>query len=276
MPIIRNTGGTSDDSQQPFRDQESLSVLNDVRSDRSIKESSSSSRPDEVTTEGLDNLNPEVGEMVYDTTVNENKYWNGTEWVALSSTDTVNDRVNEHSQGYLGLLSSFYFGGVATDTIIGEDDVDNFVDVELIVDANGVFDNRPTDMKEDASGYEGTGVAGDPYIFSLEGLDTTSFATFRVSMDFTPEEDEGQLESRILFDRHTGTSPSEQFSIEEVSLSMQQGADIPYTAEPLLSFFIGDSIDTNAAGDAGKVRFQIKSDVEGTLRVRALTLYVNK
>ena len=188
----------------------------------------------------------------------------------------INDRVNEHSQGYIGLLSDFYFGGDATDTIIGEDEVGTFIDVVLDVNALGTFDNRPTDMKEDTLGYSGTGAIGDPYIFSLEGLDTTSFATFRVSMDFTPEEDEGQLESRILFDRHSGTSPSEQFSIEEVSLSMQQGADVAYTAEPTLSFFVGDSIDTNGVGDAGKVRFQIKSNVEGVLKTRALTLYINK
>ena len=188
----------------------------------------------------------------------------------------INDRVNEHSQGYIGLLSDYYFGGVATETIIGADDVDTFINVNLALASDGLFDNRPTDMKADTNGFTGAGTQVDPYVFTLEGLDTTSFATFRVSMDFTPIEDEGQIESRILFDRHTGTSPSEQFSIEEVSLSMAQGADIAYTSEPLLSFFVGDSIDTNAAGDAGKVRFQIKSNVEGTLKVRALTLYVNK
>lgn len=188
----------------------------------------------------------------------------------------VNDRVNEHSQGYIGLLSSYYFSGTSTETILGADDIDTFIDVNLTVDPLGVFDNRPTDMKEQTNGFSGAGTQVDPYIFTLEGLDTTSFATFRVSMDFTPTEDEGQLESRILFDRHTGTTPSNQFSIEEVTLSMQQGADVAYTAEPLLSFFVGDSIDTNAPDDAGKVRFQVKSDVEGTLRMRALTLYVNK
>ena len=146
----------------------------------------------------------------------------------------------------------------------------------LTVDALGVFDNRPTDMQEDSLGFTGTGTTGDPYVFSLEGLDTTSFATFRASMTFEPQEDEGQLESRILFERHTGTTPSVDFPIEEVTLSMQQGANISYSAEPMLSFFVGDSIDTNAPGDAGRVRFQIKSNVQGTLLTRALTLYVNK
>ena len=273
---ITNVNFTTDDSQKPFEDNESTASTTQVDGTEIVSDTSFEVKPDFVTTEELDTVTKELSKIVYDETSNTNKYWNGTEWIELSSASQVNDRVNEHSQGYIGLLSSFYFGGSSTETVIGADDVGSFVDVNLTVDALGVFDNRPTDMKEDSTGYSGTGISGDPYIFSLEGLDTTSFATFRVSMDFTPLSDEGQIESRILFDRHSGTSPSEQFSIEEVSLSMQQGAAIAYTAEPLLSFFVGDSIDTNAAGDSGKVRFQIKSNVEGSLKIRALTLYVNK
>ena len=98
----------------------------------------------------------------------------------------------------------------------------------------------------------------------------------KLSYEFEPDEDEGQLESRLLFNRHSGTSPSTDFSIEEVSLSMQNGADKDYLSEPMLSFFIGDTIDTNGTGDAGKCRFQIKSNVAGTLKLRALTWYINK
>ena len=95
-------------------------------------------------------------------------------------------------------------------------------------------------------------------------------------MAFEPDEDEGQLESRLLFTRHTGTSPSNDFDISEVSLSMQNGANKDYASEPMLSFFIGDTIDTNGAGDAGTCRFQIKSNVAGTVKLRALTWYINK
>lgn len=233
-------------------------------------------RPDVVTTSDLEVIEKEDGRIIFDDIENKNKYWDGSQWISIDSPGEIDDRTNAHSQGYIGLLSPFYFSGDATDTLIDADDVSEWVDVVLTVDTLGVFDNRPTDMQEDSVGYTGTGAIGDPYVFSLEGLDTTSFATFRASITFEPQDDEGQLESRILFERHSGTIPSTDFPIEEVTLSMQQGANIPYSAEPMLSFFVGDSIDTNAPGDAGKVRFQIKSDVEGTLKTRALTLYVNK
>lgn len=181
------------------------------------------------------------------------------------------------TQGYYGLLSDFYFGGSATETAITISDVNTWVDVEMSVNASGLFDNRPLAMKTaQPLGHEGDGSNGSPIVFKLEGLDIRGFANFRASMAFEPEEDEGQLESRLLFNRHSGTSPSDDFAIEEVSLSMQQGADVDYVTEPMLSFFIGDTIDTNAAGDAGKCRFQIKSNVAGVLKLRALTWYINK
>ena len=112
--------------------------------------------------------------------------------------------------------------------------------------------------------------------FNLEGLTTTAFCSFRASMSFEPDEDEGQLEARLFFERHTGTVPNDPFPIEDVILTMNQGADIEYPAEPLLSFFVGDTIDTNSEGDAGRCKFQIKSSVAGTVRMRALTWYINK
>jgi hypothetical protein len=185
--------------------------------------------------------------------------------------------VSESVQGYYGMLSSFYFGGGATETEITIAEVNTWVDVELTVDAAGLFDNRPSAMKTAQTvGHSGDGSTASPVVFNLEGLDIQAFANFRASLSFEPAEDEGQFESRLLFNRHSGTTPITDFSIEEVSLSMQNGADIDYVSEPMLSFFIGDTIDTNGAGDAGKCRFQIKSNVEGTLKLRALTWYINK
>ena len=190
---------------------------------------------------------------------------------------TVISGATDLTQGYYGLLSSFYFGGAATETIIDTNEVNNWIDLEFSIDALGLFDNRPLAMKEAfPAGHSGDGSDGSPIVFSLEGLDTKAFANFRASMAFEPDEDEGQLESRLLFNRHSGTSPSGDFSIEEVSLSMQNGADKDYTSEPLLTFFVGDTIDTNAVGDAGLCRFQIRSNVAGTLKLRALTWYINK
>ena len=180
-------------------------------------------------------------------------------------------------QGYYGLLTDFYFGGTATETVIDLNNLNTWVDVDIDIASEGLFDSRPQDMKDaQALGHEGDGSASNPVIFKLEGLDIRSFANFRASMAFEPEDDEGQLESRLLFNRHSGTVPSDDFAIEEVSLSMFNGADVDYVSEPMLSFFIGDTIDTNAAGDAGKCKFQIKSNVTGIIKLRALTWYINK
>jgi len=180
-------------------------------------------------------------------------------------------------KGYYSLLSPFYFGGEATETVIDLLQVNQWVDVTLNIDSDGLFDYRPQAMVDaQLIGHEGNGSAGNPVVFKLEGLDIRSFANFRASISFEPEDDEGQLESRLLFNRHSGTTPSTDFPIEEVSLSMNNGADVDYVSEPMLSFFIGDTIDTNAVGDAGKCRFQIKSNVTGILKLRALTWYINK
>ena len=184
----------------------------------------------------------------------------------------------EDIHGYYALLSNFYFtGGLATTKEIQIADVNDWCDVEITIDAEGTFDKRPTAMKEaQAIGISGDGSTGSPILFNLEGLTTDSFCSFRASMSFEPDEDEGQLESRLLFTRHSGTTPSTDFAIEEVSLNMQNGAGVDYPTEPSLTFFVGDTIDTNGVGDAGSFKFQVKSTVPGTISMRALTLYINK
>lgn len=180
------------------------------------------------------------------------------------------------TQGYYGMLTGFYYGGSATETVITASDVGNWIDINFTMDSSGEFDYRPTAMQEaQSAATTGSGTQADPFVFLLEGLGLTSFVNFRASMSFEPDVDESELETRLLFNRHSGTTPSTDFSIEEVSLNMTQGADIDYPAEPMLSFFVGDTIDTNGAGDAGKCRFQVKASVEGTLRLRALTWYIN-
>ena len=260
MPIIRNVSKVTDDSQHPFDDLESTKSV--TRNEDSRSESDSvGDRGDSLPTanEGDVLVADRTGEFVN------------------TPLNSVISQATLLTQGYYGMLSSFYFGGDATETVIDLNSVNQWVDVELTTDASGLFDTRPLAMKEVKSvGHDGDGSNGNPIVFKLEGLDTNSFANFRASMAFEPDEDEGQLESRLLFNRHSGTSPSDDFAIEEVSLSMQNGADKDYLSEPMLSFFVGDTIDTNGTGDAGKCRFQIKSNVAGTLKLRALTWYINK
>ena len=187
-----------------------------------------------------------------------------------------------YTQGYYSLLTDFYFtAGTPTLTNIGVDDVNEWVDLNFTVAPNnsneGLFDYRPVAMVEaQATGHTGTGTQVDPIIFLLEGLDLRSFASFRASLTFEPETDEGQFDARLLFTRHSGTTPSTDFDITETVMTMVQGADIEYFAEPFLSFFVGDSIDTNGAGDAGTFKFQVRSNVQGDVRLRAFSLYINK
>ena len=265
MPLTRTITSVSDDTQKPFEDIEHISDVSNVSSSRSAVKTSK-----EVVNEV---------DLVDGVTVNENDVLlaNNQGQFYPAPLQTVIDGATDATQGYYALLSGFYFNGSATPTVIGENEVDQWVDVELVTDASGLFDNRPTIMKEsNPNGHSGTGADGDPIIFSLEGLDMRAFANFRASMSFDPDEDEGQLEARLLFNRHSGTTPSDDFEIAEVTLAMQSGADRDYLAEPILSFFVGDTIDTNGVGDAGQCRFQIRSDVEGTLDLRALTWYINK
>ena len=200
---------------------------------------------------------------------------NGTEFAA-TNFEALSNETADDVQGYYGLLTNFYFtGSVATLTEIETDDVDQWLDINFDTDALGKFNNRPDSMKlANIIGHEGTGTVADPIVFLLEGLTTAASCNFRASLTFEPDVDEAQLETRLIFDRHSGTTPSDQFPIADVSLNMTQGADVEYDAEPMLSFFVGDTIDTNGVGDAGKCRFQVRSSVEGTLRMRALTWYI--
>lgn len=195
-----------------------------------------------------------------------------------------------NSQGYYALLTNFYFdGALATETEIPVADTDTFVDVNFTTDALGTFDYRPAQMQAaNPSPFDES-----TNIFKLDGLTTESSVQFRASMSFEPDEDEGQLEARLLFNRRPGTTPVDtdessptfgeplDFSIESVALTMTQGADIDYPAEPLLSFFVGDTINStfDANGnflEAGQCRFQVKSSVPGTVRMRALTWYISQ
>ena len=200
--------------------------------------------------------------------------------IFIPPTIVINDQVagdvNDRIQGHYALLSNFYFtGGLATETTIVIDDVDTWLDVLLTVDAAGNFDYRPDAMKNaSAVGHSGTGALDDPITFKLEGLTQTASATLRAVLSFNPDEDGARLETRLNFSRHTGTTPSSNFTIEGDSLIMESGAEDIYAASPSTQFFIGDTIDTNGVGDAGTVRFQIKTDSPGIITMKELALFI--
>jgi hypothetical protein len=289
-----------------------------------------------------------------------------------------------YTQGYLGLLSDFFFSGTPTTRIVGGNDVNEWIEVGF--DVIATTDNRPVSMKEaDAVGsvngedfhiytnptivggtsstsvtistntltftsgsgfgitFEGSPniaendnynnittdvltqdfflvnpndatdrakitsyievVNGDRTItfdqdisgyinttsdtpiefitdirniitFKLNGLETTAFVTFEGAYAFEPFEDEGQLEARLLFQRRSGATPSTDFEKATLAGSMTQGSSRDYVMQPILTFFVGDTIDTEG-NLAGTYRFQIKSSVPGLLKMRQLTAYIN-
>ena len=179
-------------------------------------------------------------------------------------------------QGHYALLSNFYFtGGLATETVIPVEDTNEWLDLVMTIDSEGTFDYRPDNMiNAQPIGHSGTGALGDPICFKLEGLTLSSSANLRSVFSFDPDEDNSRLEIRLLFTRHSGTTPSTQFAIEESSILMETGADEEYAATPNTQFFIGDTIDTNGPGDAGQVQVQIKVDTPGTLSVKEMVLFI--
>tara|TARA_R110000787_G_scaffold4325_3_gene16738 strand:- start:4 stop:693 length:690 start_codon:yes stop_codon:yes gene_type:complete len=199
----------------------------------------------------------------------------GFEYITIN-TMLENTTSTGDVQGYYSLLSNYYFtGGVATDMVIDGNNINTWVDVLLTPDAQGVFDKRVVSMKEASDvGHTGTGAAGSPLMIQLVGLTDHAHGSVRAALSFEPEVDEGRLESRVLFTRHSTATPSTDFSIEETTLNMDSGAAIDYVASPNIAFFLGDTISTNVDGEAGTLRFQVKLDVQGILSMREVTFFI--
>ena len=203
--------------------------------------------------------------------------------VTTGSLGEVEQIIKTNIQGYIGLLSGVYFGdtyGTAQEIAIEE--VDVWQDVVMTIQApvsgehaGGISDERVADMKTaNAVGFEGDGSFGSPIKFLLEGLVQQSAATLRTSLTFVPDEDGGRLDSRLFLERHSAAQPSEDFPINAAGLAMESGADEEYPHLVNVQFFVGDTINTNGVGDAGKVRFQIKSDVTGTIYMNEMALFI--
>tara|TARA_R110002167_G_scaffold16410_1_gene64204 strand:+ start:163 stop:906 length:744 start_codon:yes stop_codon:yes gene_type:complete len=181
----------------------------------------------------------------------------------------------QNAQGYYGLLSAVYFNGAATSIDITNEQVNIWQDVVMTIHPQGKSDERVTTMKEaNAVGHTGTGAEGDPIVFLLEGLQESSSCNIRTSLSFVPDEDGGRLDSRIFLERHSSATPSEDFAINAAGLAMESGADEEYPHLVNVQFFIGDTINTNGPGDAGKIRFQVKSDVAGTILMNEMALFI--
>ena len=275
MAITRTNSSSSNDEANLDVDQGS-SNLSSADNERLKKNTSFEVKPDTIKhTSQLETIEKEDGRIVFDDTENVNKYWDGTKWISISGEDAINESTNLYSQGYIGLLSPYYFDGLATSSEIVIEEVDVWQDVIMTIHPDGISDQRVQDMKSAQTvGFEGDGSLNNPIVFLLEGLVEKSFATLRASLGFIPDEDGGRLDSRIFLERHTGAG--DDFSIDSSGLAMESGADELYPHYVNVEFFIGDTIDTNGPNDAGKVRFQIKSDVTGTVSMNEMALFIQK
>tara|TARA_R110002012_G_scaffold307776_1_gene513492 strand:+ start:154 stop:945 length:792 start_codon:yes stop_codon:yes gene_type:complete len=83
-------------------------ITNNVSSENNIVSSSSEVRPDEVTTEQRDLLNPKKGESVFNKDSNTKEYWNGISWVSLfHNGENEQTQHIDISNQFLDLTSDF-------------------------------------------------------------------------------------------------------------------------------------------------------------------------
>jgi hypothetical protein len=197
---------------------------------------------------------------------------------SVAQRPSLQTEITTNVQGYMSLLTDYYFNDVSGSGSLLEistEQENTWLDVPIEVHPSGAADFRPQVMVDaQASGYETYSTQSVKFL--LEGLDTSAFASFRAALSFNPDEDGGQVEARLVFNRTTGSTPVEDFVIADTVLNADQGASTNYPIQPSLPFFVGDTIDTDGAGNGGKLRFQIKSTVPGTLETRELTLFINR
>ena len=269
MPIREITG--VNDGGDLFPDNtESTSTNSNVSRER--KASSSDVRPDEVTTDDLVNLNPNVGELVFDKTTNENKYWNGTEWISLLSEEDIQNSVKEDIQGYYTVISKWYSGDPA---VRAENPV-----TEVLEDTWTKLEITPlAELDESPDAQKALGIfdAVDNR-FSLGGLDSGSNIVMRTLVRLRPDVDEGSASLRLNFTTNPTTQAGglTNFTIESQLFNMTQGADVDYQDESIITAFIGPTLEGIDIANSGSFVMEINSTVDTDLEVLAFTLYINK
>ena len=108
----------------------------------------------------------------------------------------------------------------------------------------------------------------------LAGTQPGTHCIARILYQITPDEDESQLDLRLNFVTNPDTIATGlfTFNVEAVATVMSQGADIPYTDEVLISFFVGDTLFGPDQANAGSFTVQAKSSVDADFEVLSVTL----
>ena len=271
MAVTPRTVVGVNDGSDSFTNQSTSTATNN-NSSRERKASSSDVRPDEVTTDGLVNLTPNVGELVFDKTTNENKYWNGTAWISLLSEEDIQDSVKEDIQGYYTVISKWYSGDPA---VRAENPV-----TEVLADTWTKLEITPlAELDESPDTQKALGIfdAVDNR-FSMGGLDSGSNIIMRTLVRLRPDVDEGSASLRLNFTTNPTTQAGglTNFTIESQLFNMTQGADIDYQDESIITAFIGTTLDGVDIANAGSFVMEVNSTVDTDLEVLAFTLYINK
>ena len=183
----------------------------------------------------------------------------------------LSTNVQGNVQGYYAYVTNFY--DPATTNSVQTLNANEWTDVNP--DIYLTFDKRPNSMVEAAPvAYDYNGTKH----FSLAGLEEGSFVTVRLLFRVDPEVDESTADVRLHFNTNAATAAGglENFYIETQALTMTQGADIQYSDENLITFFVGDTLNGGTLADAGAFHVQIKTSVEADLEVLGTTMYISK
>ena len=119
MPLERTITGSSDPNQDPFGDVEHISDVSNVNTSRTDSH---------ITSKLVNEVDLVDGSVVG---VNDVLLGNSQGQFYPAPLQTVIDGATDATQGYYGLLSPFYFGGVATETIIDTADVDTMLKMKM-------------------------------------------------------------------------------------------------------------------------------------------------
>lgn len=174
--------------------------------------------------------------------------------------------VRDNLQGYFGVITDG-FNPAVTNT--SQELVANtWTDIEM---SEYILSDASLDVQKTIGIYDSA-----THEFSCAGLDTGSYAYVRILVKLNPEVDESTSSVRLNFTTNSATQATGlvNFQIESKLIEMSQGANLDYSDEEIISFFVGDTLVGDTVEDAGKFNIQINSSVEANLEVLGVTLYM--
>ena len=181
------------------------------------------------------------------------------------TTAQVQNVLDNSEQGYLAYITNYYNfdGSNTTQSLVANE----WQKIEPTVSAT--FDHRTAEALLAAPvGYNYDG----NHEFTCAGLKAGSHCTVRILSRFDPDVDESQAQLRLSFTTNLATTSPASFDIVQQSVTMTQGADIWYTDENLITFFVGDTLAGDTIDSAGRFQIDALSSVDGTLEILGVTL----